>query len=222
MTAQEAQKIQPGETIYWQEGKKFLKGTFKKFSHDVLDIKSLTVELDNGEEDEILHVMLISSEDYMKGIEKLSKHKFVKNNFVKNKIEKNEEISDEEITEEINENEIEITEKEKNKTGNNISEKSEEDKNIEVPPPVTNLSNTTLTKVSSPRGNNTELKPNLKTLQILLQKQGYHIERDPNKWVRYILTLPNSESIDFSYKGKVWELYNIYIESGIQGLLNLR
>lgn len=223
MTAQEVQKLQPGDEIHWTLGKNYFKGKLLGFGRDVADMKSLLVEDSNGVQDEILHVFLVEKQDYIEGVSKLNKHKIVKNNiingnnFVQSKIEKNEEISDEEnIEKEISEEEIsqEISEKEIIKESQNIP--------VEIPKPITNLSNTELTKVSSPRGNNTEMKPNLKTLQILLQKQGYHIERDPNKWVRYILTLPNSESVDFSYKGKVWELYNIYIESGIQGLLNLR
>lgn len=214
MTAQEVINFQPGQEIFWKEGKKFFKGIFLGFNRDVLDIKSLSVKDENGNQDEILHVMLIDEETYLQWQEKSSKHKIItKNNFVQNKIEKKEDISDEEISEEITENQNIQSE-------NILSENI--DSNLISTPPITNVFNISLSKVSSPRGTNSEIKPNLNTLQKLLNMQNFHIERDPNKWVRYILTLPNKQVVDFIFKGKVWELYNIYIEKGIQGLLDLR
>ena len=214
MTAEETKQLQPGDQVHWMLGKNYHKGKFIGFGRDVADMKSLIVEDSSGIQDEILHVFLIQEEDYTSGISRLSnKHKTLTKGFVQNKIEKKEEISDEEITDdEINQ---EVSENQ---------EKEIEKKVVIKQPkaPITNLSNVNLGKVDSPRGNGSELKPNLNTLQKLMSSQGYNIERDPNKWVRYILLLPDGESTDFIFKGKVWELYNIYIEQGIQGLLNLR
>lgn len=216
MTAEETKQLQPGDQVHWMLGKNYHKGKFIGFGRDVADMKSLIVEDPNGVQDEILHVFLIGEEDYTSGVSRLNnKHKIINKGFVQNKIEKKEEISDEELSEdeiieEVNENQ----EKEK---------KLEKKVIVKQPQvPITNLSNVNLTKVDSPRGNGSEFKPNLNTLQKLMSSQGYNIERDPNKWVRYILLLPDGESTDFIFKGKVWELYNIYIEQGIQGLLNLR
>jgi hypothetical protein len=213
MTAQEVQKIQPGEEVYWALGKKFIRGKFLKFSRDVLDIKSLIVVDEKGIEDEILHVMLVDKETYLDAIQKVTnKQKIIQNtSFIQNKIVKKEEISDEEIVEEISENKEIINE-------------NEESKDIKITTPITPsiINSQQLGKVSSPRGNSSDVKPNLSTLQKLLNSQGYNIERDPNKWVRYILTLPGGEVVDFIFKGKVWELYNIYIDKGIQGFLDLK
>jgi hypothetical protein len=213
MTAQEVQKIQPGEEVYWALGKKFIRGKFLKFSRDVLDIKSLIVVDEKGIEDEILHVMLVDKETYLDAIQKVTnKQKIIQNtSFIQNKIVKKEEISDEEIVEEISENKEIINE-------------NEESKDIKITTPITPsiINSQQLGKVSSPRGNSSDVKPNLSTLQKLLNSQGYNIERDPNKWVRYILTLPGGEVTDFIFKGKVWELYNIYIDKGIQGFLDLK
>jgi hypothetical protein len=213
MTAEETKQLQPGDEIHWMLGKNYHKGKFVGFGRDVADMKSLIVEDSNGVQDEILHVFLIQEEDYTSGISRLNnKHKIITKGFVQNKIEKKEEISDEETSEEENNQEV-----------NENQEKEPEKKVVIKQPkvPITSLSNN-LGKVDSPRGNGSELKPNLNTLQKLMSSQGYNIERDPNKWVRYILLLPDGESTDFIFKGKVWELYNIYIEQGIQGLLNLR
>lgn len=215
MTAEQTTQLQTGDPIHWMLGKNYHKGKFIGFGRDVADMKSLIVEDSNGVQDEILHVFLVSEEDYLNGITRLSnKHKITSSGFVKNKIEKKEEISDEESNEELTEQEV-------------IEEKSEikQEKKIVIKTPQiipTNISNVNLTKVDSPRGNGGDFKPNLNTLQKLMSSQGYNIERDPNKWVRYILLLPDGESTDFIFKGKVWELYNIYIEQGIQGLLNLK
>ena len=213
MTAQEVQKIQPGEEVYWALGKKFIRGKFLKFSRDVLDIKSLIVVDEKGIEDEILHVMLVDKETYLDAIQKVTnKQKIIQNtSFIQNKIIKKEEISDEEIVEEVSENKEIINE-------------NEESKDIKITTPITPsiINSQQLGKVSSPRGNSSDVKPNLSTLQKLLNSQGYNIERDPNKWVRYILTLPGGEVVDFIFKGKVWELYNIYIDKGIQGFLDLK
>jgi DNA polymerase III delta prime subunit len=212
MTAQEVQKIQPGEEIYWALGKRFIKGKFLKFSRDVLDIKSLIVVDEKGIEDEILHVMLVDKETYLDAIQKTNKQKIIQNtSFIQSKIVKKEEISDEEIIEEISEKKEIITE-------------NQEDQKTEITIPVTPsiINPQQLSKVSSPRGNNSDIKPNLSTLQKLLNSQGYNIERDPNKWVRYILTMPDGEVTNFIFKGKVWELYNIYIDKGIQGFLDLK
>ena len=214
MTAEETKPLQPGDQVHWMLGKNYHKGKFIGFGRDVADMKSLIVEDSSGIQDEILHVFLIQEEDYTSGISRLSnKHKIITKGFVQNKIEKKEEISDEEITDdEINQ---EVSENQEKETEKKVVIKQPK-------APITTLSNVNLGKVDSPRGNGSELKPNLNTLQKLMSSQGYNIERDPNKWVRYILLLPDGESTDFIFKGKVWELYNIYIEQGIQGLLNLR
>jgi hypothetical protein len=212
MTAEETKSLVPGDKIFWAEGKKFFKGKFKGFSHDVLDMKTLIVEDDNAVEDEILHVMLITEESYLR-----ETNRHLKTSFVKNSIPKNEEINDEENKIEENQNDSLIEDSDSEKIEKNKIEKPKA-QTIKI---VNNSSNSSTSVVDSPRGNDGEMKPNLKTLQILLQKEGYNIERDNNKWVKYHLFCPDGSQVEFIYKLKVWNLYNIYIEKGVQGLLDL-
>lgn len=211
MTIEEVQKLKEGDTLFWAVGKKYYKGKFLSLNDDVLDLKTLQVEDENGEKDEILHAFIVSEDKYL-----METGKPFKPSFVKNKIEKSEELDDEDfISNEIIENvelEVEV-------------EKTEAPKKIAKPVITTtttvNPVNVTLNPVSSPRGNNSELKPNLKSLQILLQKEGYFIERNENRWIEYFLYLPDGQKVSFLCKLKVWQVYNIYIEKGIQGLLDL-
>jgi len=211
MTIEEVQKLKEGDTLFWAVGKKYYKGKFLSLNDDVLDLKTLQVEDENGEKDEILHAFIVSEDKYL-----AETTKTFKPSFVKNKIEKSEELDDEEdsASNEIIENmELEV-EVEKTEVPKKIS------KSI-ITTTTVNPVNVTLNPVSSPRGNNSELKPNLKSLQILLQKEGYFIERNENRWIEYFLYLPDGQKVSFLCKLKVWQVYNIYIEKGIQGLLDL-
>jgi hypothetical protein len=212
MTVEEVKKLKEGDTLFWAVGKKYYKGKFLSLDEDVLDLKTLQVEDENGEKDEILHAFVVSEDKYL-----TETNKTFKPSFVKNKIEKSEELDDEEeiASDKIIENmelEVEV-------------EKVETTKKVAKPIITTTTSvnpvNVPLNTVSSPRGNNSELKPNLKSLQILLQKEGYFIERNENRWIEYFLYLPDGQKVSFLCKLKVWQVYNIYIEKGIQGLLDL-
>lgn len=216
MTIEEVHKLKEGDTLFWAVGKKYYKGKFLSLNEDVLDLKTLQVEDESGQRDEILHAFIVSEEKYLME----TSPKTFKPTFVQNKIQKSEDLNDEEsVSDEIAENvelEVEIeVEKPKPKDTKIITNKT-----IVVSQTVNPVS-VSLSAVNSPRGNNNELKPNLKSLQILLQKDGYFIERNENRWVEYFLYLPDGEKLSFICKLKVWQLYNIYIEKGIQGLIDL-
>ena len=59
----------------------------------------------------------------------------------------------------------------------------------------------------------------LKSLEELLSKEGIGIKRNPLKWPLYHLTLQNGEVVNILFKGKVWELYEIYVMGGIEEIL---
>ena len=61
----------------------------------------------------------------------------------------------------------------------------------------------------------------LKVLNELLLENGDSIERDDFDWPVYHITL-QSEKHTIRFTGKVWELYNLYIESGIDSLLHYK
>ena len=59
----------------------------------------------------------------------------------------------------------------------------------------------------------------LKSLEELLSKEGIGIKRNPLKWPLYHLTLSNGEVVNILFKGKVWELYEMYVSGGIEEIL---
>ena len=61
----------------------------------------------------------------------------------------------------------------------------------------------------------------LKALNELLSENGDSIERDDFDWPVYHITL-EGEKHTIRFTGKVWELYNLYIESGIDSLLHYK
>ena len=62
----------------------------------------------------------------------------------------------------------------------------------------------------------------LKTVNELLKKDGHRIERDSDNWPLYHIFLQNGESHDVDFRGKVSEFHDIFIEKGIDGLLELK
>ena len=61
----------------------------------------------------------------------------------------------------------------------------------------------------------------LKALNELLVENGDSIERDDFDWPVYHITVGN-EKHTIRFTGKVWELYNLYIESGVDSLLHYK
>jgi cell division ATPase FtsA len=61
----------------------------------------------------------------------------------------------------------------------------------------------------------------LKALNELLFENGDSIERDDFDWPVYHITVQN-EKHTIRFTGKVWELYNLYIEGGIDSLLHYK
>ena len=61
----------------------------------------------------------------------------------------------------------------------------------------------------------------LKALNELLLENGDSIERDDFDWPVYHITI-QSEKHTIRFTGKVWELYNLYIEGGIDSLLHYK
>jgi cell division ATPase FtsA len=61
----------------------------------------------------------------------------------------------------------------------------------------------------------------LKALNELLSENGDSIERDDFDWPVYHITL-QGEKHTIRFTGKVWELYNLYIEGGIDSLLHYK
>jgi hypothetical protein len=62
----------------------------------------------------------------------------------------------------------------------------------------------------------------LKGLNELLTEEGNSIERDDIDWPVYHLNLVDGSSHTLRYTGKVWELYNLYIEGGVNSLLEYK
>jgi actin-like ATPase involved in cell morphogenesis len=62
----------------------------------------------------------------------------------------------------------------------------------------------------------------LKSLNELLVEEGHNIQRDDNDWPVYHINLADGSSHVIRFTGKVWELYNLYIEGGIGSLLEYR
>ena len=63
---------------------------------------------------------------------------------------------------------------------------------------------------------------NLKALKNLLAEEGYDIERNLTKWPLYHITSPNSEVTNILFKGKVYELYEMFLTGGIDELLKYK
>ena len=61
----------------------------------------------------------------------------------------------------------------------------------------------------------------LKSLNELLSESGDSIERDDFDWPVYHITT-QSEKHTIRFTGKVWELYNLYIEGGVDSLLHYK
>ena len=62
----------------------------------------------------------------------------------------------------------------------------------------------------------------LKSLNELLSETGNSVERDENDWPVYHINLADGTSHTIRFTGKVWELYNLYIDGGIGSLLEYR
>jgi actin-like ATPase involved in cell morphogenesis len=62
----------------------------------------------------------------------------------------------------------------------------------------------------------------LKGLNELLVEEGHNIERDEYDWPVYHINLVDGTSHTIRYTGKVWELYNLYVEGGVDSLLKYK
>jgi actin-like ATPase involved in cell morphogenesis len=62
----------------------------------------------------------------------------------------------------------------------------------------------------------------LKGLNELLVEEGHNIERDDIDWPVYHVNLADGTSHTIRYTGKVWELYNLYVDKGINSLLDYK
>ena len=225
MVIEEVDKLKEGDIIFWASGREYFKGTFVKFVGNVTDLRLMLVRTDKGVEDEILHVFLTNEDAYnretQKDIFKAQKVLAAKANkgiasiktiSVKSVLEKSEDIADEDdLSSAIGdflENEIEVITKPKKLVSPSF-----------VPTP---LEKNNLEKVSGHRDYKGGPAPNLKTLQLLLKEDNIHIERDKAKWVRYHIVLADGTHEEIDFSGKVFELYNIYLDSGIDGILKLK
>ena len=62
----------------------------------------------------------------------------------------------------------------------------------------------------------------LKGLNELLVEEGHNIERDEYDWPVYHINLVDGTSHTIRYTGKVWELYNLYVDGGVDSLLQYK
>jgi actin-like ATPase involved in cell morphogenesis len=62
----------------------------------------------------------------------------------------------------------------------------------------------------------------LKGLNELLVEEGHNIERDGVDWPVYHINLADGSSHTIRFTGKVWELYNLYVDKGINSLLDYK
>ena len=224
MVIEEVDKLKEGDIIFWASGRDHFKGTFVKFVGNVTDLRLMLVRTDKGVEDEILHVFLTNEDAYnremQKGIFKAQKVitnkapkqvSAVQTISVKSDLEKSEDIADEDdLSSAIGDflEEVEVKTKPKKLVSTSF-----------VPTPVEKGN---LEKVSGHRDYKGGPAPNLKTLQLLLKEDNIHIERDKAKWVRYHIILADGTHEEIDFSGKVFELYNIYLDSGIDGILKLK
>jgi hypothetical protein len=63
---------------------------------------------------------------------------------------------------------------------------------------------------------------NLKALKNLLAEEGYDIERNLTKWPLYHITNSDKEVTNILFKGKVYELYEMFLTGGINELLKYK
>lgn len=214
MTSEEISLLKEGDRVYWATGttvKQHYSGVFVKFTGNVLDYKVMLVRSDDGFEDEILDPFLISEEAFIQ----YTAPKTFKPQRVKSLISKKEEISDDSSEEEIL-NEV-LTEEIDRKIEEHVNKIS-----VVKSLPSLPISKDNLAKVTGHRTGGVGPAPNLKTLQMLLISDGISIERDKAKWVRYHLTFSDGRTESFDFSGKVFELYNIYLDEGIDGILKLK
>ena len=59
----------------------------------------------------------------------------------------------------------------------------------------------------------------LKSLEELLSKEGISVKRNALKWPLYHFTMKDGEVVSILFKGKVWELYEMYVSGGIEEIL---
>ena len=218
MTAEEVSELKEGDVIYWATGKEHFKGIFVKFTGSVLDLRLMLVRSDDGLEDEILHPFLTSEDIYnnQMAIKNRVKAPRVVTQKVQSSIVKKEIISDE-----SEESDSSLPES----IGSVIEDYVESvvTKVSKVPPQITGpISKDKLVKASGHRDYVGGVTPNLKTLQSLMSSDGIHIERDKAKWVRYHLVFSDGAVDQFDFSGKVFELYNIYLDGGIDAILKLK
>jgi actin-like ATPase involved in cell morphogenesis len=62
----------------------------------------------------------------------------------------------------------------------------------------------------------------LKGLNELLVEEGHSIERDDIDWPVYHINLADGSSHTIRFTGKVWELYNLYVDKGVNSLLDYK
>jgi hypothetical protein len=62
----------------------------------------------------------------------------------------------------------------------------------------------------------------LKGLNELLVEEGNSIERDDIDWPVYHLNLADGTSHTIRFTGKVWELFNLYVDGGVDSLLQYK
>ena len=218
MTAEEVSELKEGDVIYWATGKEHFKGIFVKFTGNVLDLRLMLVRSDDGFEDEILHPFLTSEDIYnnQMAIKNRVKAPRVITQKVQSSIVKKEKVSDE-----SEESDSSLPES----IGSVIEDYVENvvGKVTKVPPQITGpISKDKLVKASGHRDYIGGVTPNLKTLQSLMSSDGIHIERDKAKWVRYHLVFSDGTVDQFDFSGKVFELYNIYLDGGIDAILKLK
>ena len=62
----------------------------------------------------------------------------------------------------------------------------------------------------------------LKGLNELLVEEGNSIERDDIDWPVYHINLVDGTSHTIRFTGKVWELYNLYVDGGVDSLIQYK
>jgi hypothetical protein len=62
----------------------------------------------------------------------------------------------------------------------------------------------------------------LKSLNELLNEDGHSVVRDGGDWPVYHLTLADGSNHTIRYTGKVWELYNLFVDGGVPALLKYK
>jgi actin-like ATPase involved in cell morphogenesis len=62
----------------------------------------------------------------------------------------------------------------------------------------------------------------LKGLNELLVEESHNIERDEYDWPVYHINLADGTSHTIRFTGKVWELYNLFVDKGINSLLEYK